>query len=161
MRRAVTLLTVFAVLCLTGVAIAAGPLTGNIEAWKVLVADKSGDESFVPAGEASPRDLIEYRLNYGNSGVSPVRALSIVDPVPAGTEYVVRTASQPRGTLVTFSVDEGKTFHAWPVRLRQIVDGREVWVDAPAAMVTHIRWTLDDQLEPAEQVSLAYRAVVR
>lgn len=161
MRRAVTLLAVFAVLSVAGVAIGAGPLTGNIEAWKVLVAGETGEESFVPAGEASPRDLIEYRLTYANRGVSAVRTVAITDPVPAGTEYVVRTATQPGGGAVTFSVDNGRTFHAWPVRVRKVVDGREVWTEAPARMVTHIRWTLNDELEPAGQVSLSYRAVVR
>ncbi|MDH4038710.1 MAG: hypothetical protein OEY32_14620 [Candidatus Krumholzibacteria bacterium] len=161
MRRAVTLLTVLAVLFVAGVAIGSGPLTGSIEAWRVLVADETGEESFVPAGEASPRDLIEYRLTYANSGESAVRTVSIVDPIPSGTEYVVRTATQPGGAAVTFSVDNGKTFHAWPVRIRVMVDGREVWKDAPAGMVTHVRWTLNDELEPAEQVTMAYRAVVR
>lgn len=161
MRRAVTLLTVFAVVSAAGVAIGAGPLTGNIEAWRVLVAEETGEESFVPAGQASPRDLIEYRLTYANGGASAVRTLAITDPIPAGTEYVVRTATQPGDATVTFSVDHGRTFHAWPVRVRKVVEGREVWVDAPAGMVTHIRWTLNDELEPAEQVSMAYRAVVR
>ncbi len=161
MRRAVTLFTLFAVLAVAGIAIADGPLTGNIEAWKVLVAENNGEESFVPAGEASPRDLIEYRLTYANTGQAAVRTLSITDPIPAGTEYVVRTATEPGGAAVTFSVDSGRTFHAWPVRVRKIVDGKEVWVDAPASMVTHIRWTMHDELEPAHQVTLAYRAVVR
>ena len=161
MRRAVSLLTVFAVVSIAVAALAAGPLTGNIEAWKVLVAEKTGEESFVPAGEASPQDLIEYRLTYANTGESAVRTVSITDPIPSGTEYVLRTATQPGGAVVTFSVDNGKTYHAWPVRIRKIVDGHEVTVDAPARMVTHIRWTLNDELAPAAQVSLAYRAVVR
>lgn len=161
MCRAVTLLTVFAVVSVAGAALAAGPLTGNIEAYKVLVADKTGDESFVPAGEAIPQDLIEYRLTYANEGESAVHTVSIVDPIPAGTAYVGRTATQPGGAVVTFSVDKGKTFHAWPVRIRKIVDGHEVEVEAPASMVTHIRWTLNDELEPAGKVNMAYRAVVR
>jgi len=161
MRRAVTLLMVFAVVSVAGAAVAAGSLTGNIEAYKVLVADKSGDESFVPAGEAQPQDLIEYRLTYANEGEAAVRTVSIIDPIPAGTEYVGRTATQPGGAVVTFSVDNGKTFHAWPVRIRKIVDGHEVEVEAPASMVTHIRWALNDELEPAARVNVAYRAVVR
>jgi uncharacterized repeat protein (TIGR01451 family) len=161
MRRAVTMLAVFAVLFVAGAAIGAGPLSGNIEAWKVLVAEETGEESGVPAGVATPRDLIEYRLTYANDGESAVRTLSITDPIPAGTEYVVRTATQPGGAAVTFSVDNGKTFHAWPVRVTKVVDGKEVTVDATADMVTHVRWTLNDELEPAESVVLAYRAVVR
>ena len=161
MRRAVTMFTVFSVFSVVGIAMGSGPLTGNIEAWKVLVAEKSGEESFVPAGEVFPRDLIEYRLSYGNHGASAVKAVSITDPIPSGTEYVVATAKQQNGIAVEFSVDNGKSFHAWPVRVRQVVDGRETIVDAPASMVTHIRWTLHNELAPAEEVQLAYRTVVR
>lgn len=161
MRRAVTLLAVFSVLAAVGIAQASNPLNGNIEAWKVLIAEKTGEETFQPANEAHPADLIEYRLNYVNHGDAALRAVSITDPVPSGTEYVVSTAQQPESASVTFSIDDGASFHAWPVQMRKTVDGEEVLVDAPASMVTHIRWTLNNQLAPAEQVQMAYRTVVQ
>jgi len=161
MRRAVTLLTVFSVFAVVGIAQASSPLTGNIEAWKVTIAEKTGDESFVPAEEALPRDLIEYRLNYEKRGTDALRAISIIDPIPSGTEYVVSTAQQPDGATVTFSIDEGTSYHAWPVQMRKIVDGKEILVDAPADAVTHIRWTLDNELDPAAKVQMAYRTVVQ
>jgi uncharacterized repeat protein (TIGR01451 family) len=152
---------VFSVFAAAAVALASDSLTGNIEALKVLVAEKNGEESFVPAGEAYPRDVIEYRLHYANRGESALRAIAITDPIPVGTEYVVSTAQQSSDARVSFSIDSGKSFHAWPVRMRKVVEGKETWVDAPASMVTHIRWTLNDSLAPAEEVQLAYRTVVR
>lgn len=160
MRRAVLLLAIAAMFMAATAAVGSGPLLGNIEAWKV-VATQSGDETFVPAEQAAPRDLIEYRLTYANRGTSALKSVSIIDPVPAGTRYVSRTATQPRGGDVAFSVDNARTFHAWPVRVRKVVDGRETWVDATPEMITHIRWNIADTLDPAGKVNLSYRAVVR
>jgi uncharacterized repeat protein (TIGR01451 family) len=159
--RTVTLLMVLAVAFAAGTASGSGPLTGSIEAWKVVVADDSGDESFLPAEKAEPQDLIEYRLTYANNGESPLQGIAITDPVPTGTRYVADTASLPDGASVTFSVDNGKTFHSWPVRVRKIENGREVWVDATPDMITHLRWNFDSALQPAAQVNVTYRAVVR
>ena len=62
---------------------------------------------------------------------------------------------------VVFSADGAKTFHSWPVRVKQTdAQGREVWVDATPAMITHIRWTLSGALEPASEISFSYRAEV-
>jgi uncharacterized repeat protein (TIGR01451 family) len=161
MRRIGTLLAMIPLLFVAGAAAGSGPLKGSIEAWKVVVADDSGQESFVPAEEASPRDLIEYRLSYANGGESVLQGIAITDPIPSGTRYVAHTASLPEGAAVTFSVDNAKTFHAWPVRIRKVQDGREVWVDATPDMVTHIRWNLDNSLKPSAHVDVTYRAVVR
>ncbi|HEX5132462.1 MAG TPA: hypothetical protein VFX92_08245 [Candidatus Krumholzibacteria bacterium] len=161
MRRAVTMLAVLIVLFVASAALGAGPLTGSIEAWKVIPTANNGEESFVSADKVIPQDVIEYRLTYANRGESALHRISIVDPVPAGTRYVVRTATQPGGAVATFSVDNGTTFHAWPVRIKQMENGREVWVDATPDMVTHIRWTIDNELKPAERITFAYRAVVR
>jgi uncharacterized repeat protein (TIGR01451 family) len=159
--RTVTLLMVLAVALATGNAAGSGPLTGSIEAWKVVVTGDSGDESFVPAETAEPRDVIEYRLTYANSGELPLPGIAITDAVPAGTRYLADTASLPDGASVTFSVDNGKTFHPWPVRVRKVENGREVWVEATPDMVTHLRWNLGSALKPAAQVNVTYRAVVR
>lgn len=161
MRRTVALLAVLIVLLVAGAALGAGPLTGSIEAWKVVSHDDSQKESFVPAAKVSPQDLIEYRLTYANGGEAALRGIAVTDPVPSGTRYVADTAKAPRGTEVTFSVDGAKSFHAWPVRIRKVENGREKWVDATPDMVTHIRWTFESELKPTARVEMAYRAVVR
>ncbi len=146
---------------ITSLAIAESPVTGSIEAVKVIVGE-NGKEVYLPADEARPQDVIEYRLKYANNGDQAVSKLSITDPVPVGARYVAKTAQSPKSTSVLFSVDGAKTFHKWPVRVKQTdAKGREVWVDATADMITHIRWTLSSDLAPADEIAFSYRAEVK
>jgi uncharacterized repeat protein (TIGR01451 family) len=141
-------------------AVAGGPVTGTIEARKVVVGER-GEELFLPADEARPQDVIEYRLTYANSGGAAVHNVSVVDPVPAGVRYLEKTAQAPGSAEVQFSIDGGKTFHAWPVRFKKVAaDGREAWADATPEMITHIRWTLSGGLEPEGEITFSYRARV-
>ena len=161
MRRAVFLLTLAVGLITSLVAIAADPITGTIEARKVVVGEK-GEELFMPANEARPQDVIEYRLTYANTGAAAVKNIAITDPVPAGVQYVAKTAKNEKAHRVEFSIDSGKTFHAWPVKVtKKTADGKEVTADATPDMVTHIRWTLSGELKPASEVSFSYRAKVK
>jgi uncharacterized repeat protein (TIGR01451 family) len=158
-RRALYLIPVLVLV--SSVAPAAdAPLTGNIVAVKV-VTDNSGEETFLPADEANPSDIIEYRLTYANSGDAALRNVSVTDPVPVGTEYLEQTATAAGGGVV-FSVDNGKTFHSWPVRVQTTDEnGNEVTVDATPDMVTHIRWTISGELAPESDVTFAYRARIK
>jgi uncharacterized repeat protein (TIGR01451 family) len=142
-------------------AVAADPITGVIEAHRVVVGER-GDEQFVPANEVRPQDVIEYRLTYANKGAAAVHNVAITDPVPAGVKYVAKTAKKPNNGRVEFSVNGAKSFHAWPVKVtRKTADGKEITVDATPDMVTHIRWTLSGDLKPAGEVKLSYRAEVK
>ena len=162
MRRAVFMSVLLAGLITSLAAIAAGPVTGTIEAVRVIVGER-GEESFLPADEARPRDVIEYRLKYANTGAAGVQNVSIVDPVPAGVQYIEKSAKAAAGKgLVEFSVDSGKTFHTWPVKVKKVAaDGRENWVNATPDMVTHIRWTVSGELKPENDVTFSYRAKVK
>ncbi len=161
MRRAVFLLTLAVGLITSLVAIAADPITGTIEARKVVVGEK-GEELFMPANEARPQDVIEYRLTYANTGAAAVHNISITDPVPAGVQYVAKTAKNEKAHRVEFSIDKGKTFSAWPVKVtKKTAEGKEVITDATPDMVTHIRWTLSGDLKPASEISFSYRAKVK
>jgi uncharacterized repeat protein (TIGR01451 family) len=142
-------------------ALAGDAVTGKIEAVKVVVGER-GEEIYLPADEARPQDVIEYRLTYANNGGAVVHKVSITDPVPAGVQYVEKTARTPRAGSVRFSVDNGKTFHAWPVQVKKVAaDGRESWIDATPDMITHIRWTLSGELKPEDEIALSYRARVK
>lgn len=161
MRRAVFLSTLVVGLITSLAAIAADPITGTIEARKVVTGEK-GEELFLPANEVRPQDVIEYRLTYSNTGTTAVQHVAITDPVPAGVQYVAKTAKDARSHRVEFSVDSGKTFHAWPVKVtKKAADGKEITVDATPEMVTHIRWTLSGDLKPANEVTFSYRARVK
>lgn len=160
MRRVLIMSALVVGLTQTLAAVASGPVTGTIEAVKV-VAGERGEEVYLPADEARPQDVIEYRLKYANHGGAAVRNVSVTDPVPAGVQYVAKTAKTPAAGAVQFSADSGKTFHAWPVKVKKVAaDGRETWSDATPDMITHIRWTLSGELKPEGEVVLSYRARV-
>jgi uncharacterized repeat protein (TIGR01451 family) len=159
-RRALYLIPLV-ILVSSAVVADAGPLEGRIEAVRVI-ADTDGMERFVPADEANPSDIIEYRLTYSNDGQQPIRNVSVVDPVPFGTDYVGLTATVPDGGAVEFSLDNGTSFHAWPVKIKKTDEnGEEVWVEASPDMVTHIRWSLASALEPETEITFTYRATVQ
>jgi uncharacterized repeat protein (TIGR01451 family) len=158
-RRALNLIPLLVLVSSVALAVD-GPLTGNIEALKV-VTKESGEEIFLPADEANPSDIIEYRLTYANDGDAALRNVSVTDPVPFGTEYVVETATA-EGVVVAFSIDNGKTYHSWPVRVKTTDEnGNEVTVDATPDMVTHIRWTIDGELLPESEITFSYRARIK
>jgi len=160
LRRAVFFSALIAGLITSLAAVAAGPVSGTIEAHKVIVGE-SGEE-FRPADEARPTDVIEYRLKYANNGSTSVRNLSVVDPIPAGVAYVGKSAIAPKSGAVEFSIDNGKSYHAWPVRYKTTdANGREVEREATAGMVTHIRWTLSGDLAPEHEMDVSYRATVK
>lgn len=161
MRRVVFLSALFVGLIASLAALAADPITGTIEAHKVVIGER-GQELFVPANEVRPQDVIEYRLTYANNGAEAVRNVSITDPVPAGVAYVEKTAKKPGTGNVEFSVDNGKSFHAWPVKItKKTADGKEIVVEATPDMVTHIRWTISGDLKPESEIMFSYRAQVK
>jgi uncharacterized repeat protein (TIGR01451 family) len=161
-RRAICTIALVAVLCASPAALAGqGALTGNVEAHRVVTTD-NGREAYLPADEARPQDVIEYRLTYTNEGEATLRNITVVDPVPEGTEYIVNTAARPFEGVVEFSVDEGKTYHTWPILIKKVTaDGNEIEVEATPDMVTHIRWIIANDFEPETAITFSYRAIVK
>ncbi|MBI4719901.1 MAG: DUF11 domain-containing protein, partial [Chitinivibrionia bacterium] len=66
-------------------------LVGTIEAY-LVAKDQDGKEAYVPAEEARPKDVIEYRLTYKNASKAPVTNVAIIDPIPHGMRYVAASA---------------------------------------------------------------------
>ena len=65
----------------------ANPLVTQLEARKV-VRGADGKESFAPADNAKPGDVIEYVATYRNTGKQPIRNLEATLPIPHNTEFV-------------------------------------------------------------------------
>lgn len=138
-----------------------GGLIGVIEAYRV-VTNKDGQEQLLPAEKAQPNDIIEYKLTYKNTSTDPLRNIVITDPVPNEAVYISESAVLPRVGRVQFSIDDGKSYHAWPVKVQvETADGELVWKDAEPEQVTHIRWTLDEAIDPDQGIVVSYRASVK
>lgn len=144
-----------------GLAAASASLTGTLEAYRVVTTDK-GVEEFLPADNAHPSDVIEYRLVYSNTGDEPIQRVLITDPIPFGTQVLPPSASKPEAGRVEFSIDGGKVFQPWPILIkRQTADGDEETVEATPDMVTHVRWALDGAIPPESGITLTYRTVIK
>jgi uncharacterized repeat protein (TIGR01451 family) len=104
-----------------------------------VVTQSGGREALASAEQAKPGDVIEYRATYHNSGAAGVRQLAATLPIPAGSEYIARSAS-PAPSLASL---DGHTYSALPLKRRvRLADGREVMQEVPAREYRSLRWTL-------------------
>jgi uncharacterized repeat protein (TIGR01451 family) len=127
-------------------ALAQGDVTVALTANRVIARD--GKESLASAEQVKPGDVIEYRAIYRNQGASGVQKLTATLPVPAGMEYLSRTA-QPAAPLASL---DGRTFEPVPLKRRvRLADGHEVMREIPASEYRFLRWTLGTLGIRAEQ----------
>ena len=125
----------------------------DLKAFKVLKDDK-GKESLAPADQAKPGDIIEYQAVYTNQGASAVKDLKAMVPIPAGTEYMPRTANPAR---VEASAD-GQSYGLVPLkRSVRRPDGKTEVQDVPYGEYLSLRWGFPE-LASGQSVAVKARA---
>jgi uncharacterized repeat protein (TIGR01451 family) len=112
------------------------------------------------SAEVIPGDVIRYTLASENAGDKEAKNLTLTQPVPAQTEYVLSSARE-NGAELTFSIDGGKTFTAQPTVEVKQADGTLKIEPAPAALYTHVRWDYSDSLQPLASVQAVYEVAVK
>lgn len=138
-----------------------GDFTGSLEAFRVVLTD-NGQETFLPADQASPNDVIEYRVTYRNARDDAIQSIFITDPIPTGSQYIEESATKPSGGRVEFSIDGGRSFKEWPITIeRRTSDGRTLVEQATPDMVTHIRWIISQEVVPEREITLTYRTFIK
>ncbi|MGH7731869.1 MAG: hypothetical protein ACRENJ_11540 [Candidatus Eiseniibacteriota bacterium] len=137
-KRALTGALVALLLPVPLAALVQAGLEVSLTAQRVAV-DARGRESFRPAAQAEPGEVVEYRAAYRNPGAAPVREVLATLPIPQGTEYVARTA-RPAPALASL---DGRTFRPLPlVRKVRLANGDEVVRQVPPAEYRFLRWRL-------------------
>jgi uncharacterized repeat protein (TIGR01451 family) len=106
---------------------------------------------------AMPGEIIRYTIVASNTGREPVRALTPIGRIPAGTAYVASAAS--RAGHVEFSLD-GKTFSEHPTVVVNGPNGPERRPAEPERYVA-VRWSTADTLRPGTSASFDYTVRVR
>ncbi|RIH88744.1 hypothetical protein Mlute_00532 [Meiothermus luteus] len=160
-----------AALLLLGSALAQGREEVRLELKAFLVTSLQQEgrtvERLLPALEARPGQVIEYRLEATNTTDRPLSQVALVVPIPTTTRYLENSAQalQREGwVLPEFSFDGGQTYGRPPLKrvVRVVENGKEVRkeVEVKPEEYTHARWVIP-QLGPKESVSLRLRAVVR
>ena len=125
-------LALFAMGVLThGVALAEGDVSVALNAYRVTMSQ--GKEAFVPAEQAKPGEIIEYRATYKNTGKQPVKDLMATLPVPQGLEYLPRTASPSKLFASTDGVlDSGDVFVGEKTQSLKVSPGKSKTVKVKA-----------------------------
>ncbi|HSG28771.1 MAG TPA: hypothetical protein VLA34_09845 [Candidatus Krumholzibacterium sp.] len=143
-------------------AFAEGPaLSGEMEARRII-RDEKDHEIAVPAEQVYPNDTVEYTLKYNNSGEASVTGVGLVGPVPTGTIYIEKTASDIAGITTLYSIDGGKSYQKAPVMYEFIrKDGTVEKRVAKPEMITHIKWAVDGEFDPGRVVQVSYRVQVK
>ncbi len=88
--------------------------------------------------------------------------MSLVGPIPAGTVYLDRTATEKDAMRPLFSIDGGASFHEAPVTyLVKNESGVEERKVATSDMYTHVMWNVASALDVDREVAVSYRVQVK
>ena len=139
---------------------AEGPLSSHMETF--LVTENEGKETVAATEQASPGDVVEYRLTYRNTGDQPLSGLVITGPVPANTAYVGGSANTEVDASFTVSIDNGDSFQAEPVTKTVTGEnGQSRNVEVSPSDYTQVRWQPKGSLQPDQVQQYRYRVTVQ
>jgi uncharacterized repeat protein (TIGR01451 family) len=120
------------------------------QVWQLLMSDTS-----VQRG-----DRLRYRVKGHNQSQFSLAQVVITQPIPKQTTYVLDSTTGLHSAMVTFSIDDGKTYTTNPVI--SVKQSNEVITQkAPAEAYTNIRWQLSGELASQAPIELSYQVKVR
>ena len=105
----------------------------------------------------APGDVVEYRLVFTNVTGQPLRNIQFTDPLPEGMHYLDGTAGADREDVeIEFSVDGGESYSGQPM-VDVVIDGRTEQRPASPEEYTHVRWTVQGEVQPDTRVVAAFQ----
>ncbi len=121
-----------------------------------LVINASGETErrLVAAATVVPGDDVIYTITFTNISDETAENVVITNPIADHLTYVEGSAFGP-GTAIEFSVDGGTTFGDL-ASLTVDVDGERK--PAAAEDITHVRWTMQSQLQAGAKGMARFRA---
>ena len=112
------------------------------------------ERNLVPADTVVPGDDVVYTITFTNISDQSADNIVITNPISESLTYVQGSAFGP-GTVIEFSVDNGKSF-APPEKLLVSSDGESR--PARAEDFTHVRWTMQNELKAGAQGVARFKA---
>jgi uncharacterized repeat protein (TIGR01451 family) len=133
-----------------------GPLQINMKSYAIS-SNAEGKEVATETTEVDPKQVLEFRAIYKNTGSAALNDLVVTGPIPSATQYQANTAIAPVDAAFEVSVDGGKTYESEPVT--RTVKGKKVII--PASQYTHVRWIPNVSLAANSEQVYSYRVQVK
>lgn len=125
---------------------------------KVTQADGQVDVVLTPPDKVLPGDMLVYTVNYYNDKQEVTNNFRLDMPVPAEVTYLEGSA-QRDNAVVLFSIDNGQTFKPRERLLVNLDTGGTR--SAVSEEITHIRWTLTQDLNPGDRGEMSFRGQLK
>lgn len=120
---------------------------------ETVVAVSGADET-----GSKPGDRLTYTITTTNRGDGSARNVQVINAVPPQTVCDPKSASA-KGVRPLFSIDGGKSYAPWPIRIRDAKARKEVEVSADR--ITHVKWVLPKPLPPGKANVVSYQVRVK
>lgn len=121
------------------------------QAWVQLLS-----HSYIQSG-----DRLRYRIRGHNHKAFPLAQVVVTQPIPKQTHYVLDSATELRSAVVTYSIDDGKTYTTTPMISVKKNHETVQYEKAPASHYTNIRWELPGVIPSQSPIDLSYQVQVR
>lgn len=122
---------------------------------EVTVNDTGETERrLVAADTVVPGDDVVYTITFTNISDETAENVVITNPISQSLTYIAGSAFGP-GTVIEFSVDGGQTFGLADDLAVATNDGER---PAEVSDFTHVRWTMQNDLEAGAQGMARFRA---
>ena len=122
-----------------------------------VVTGPGGQERLVDASSVKPGDIVEYQATYLNRDTKPVTGLLATLPIPAGMEYLPKTASP--GADRVKAATQGGAYGVEPLQRQVQVNGKPQIEPVPYGQYRSLQWALG-QLPPGAEFLVKARVQV-
>jgi uncharacterized repeat protein (TIGR01451 family) len=126
------------------------------------VVEREGE--LIPVEKASTvkqGEILDWTIISENQGNAPAHEYKAVGQIPRGTQLVAESTTHDGSAVVTYSIDNGKTFSQQPTIEEKQADGSLRQVPAPASMYTQIRYEWSDPLSQDGKLAASYKLRVK
>jgi uncharacterized repeat protein (TIGR01451 family) len=108
-----------------------------------------------------PGEILRFTLKAENKGDRPANQLTLVQPIPKGTVYILNTSIAEIPARIDYSIDGSKTFATQPTVKVAFPNGKMEARPAPAEAYTHVRWILERALGAKATNKVVYQVKVK
>lgn len=138
-------------------------VTVEIKAFREVIEKKDGGEktALAPAEKAKTGELLVYSVAYRNEGDAPAKNAIITDPLPKGVVCISKTALTAEAET-EFSADGAGTWGKLPLTKKiKTADGKPEERPVSDSAITHVRWTLKNDLPPGASGEIKFKVKVK